>query len=232
MPQRTASRCDAGWRSVPALFAMCRVRCAYGAVAARNRVELRLGERRVGVRRRRSGSSGRRRREPGRGELREPPAPHARVELEVDRDALGDVGRPRRTARAAPRAPRRPPPAPSGRGRRSARAGSARAQLERLAERRDAERRRAGLERRPPDVDRAVPVAVGLDDRPQLGAVEQRRSSARTLWRIAARSIVTSERGIASIVAHAHTSTVMPSQAKRMFLPSSCSRCSTRSRSS
>src|SRR4249919_3860571 len=38
--------------------------------------------------------------------------------------------------------------------------------------RRHAERGRTGPERRGPDVDRAVPVTVRLDDRPELGALE------------------------------------------------------------
>ena len=37
MPQRAASKCDSGSRSVAALFAAWRVRCAYGSVASRKR---------------------------------------------------------------------------------------------------------------------------------------------------------------------------------------------------
>ena len=46
-------------------------------------------------------------------------------------------------------------------------------QLEPLVDRGDAEHGRAGLERRAPDIDRAVPVAVRLDDGPELRAVER-----------------------------------------------------------
>ncbi len=49
---------------------------------------------------------------------------------------------------------------------------SARAELERLGHGRDAEGGRAGAERRAGHVDRTVPVAVRLDDRPELRSVE------------------------------------------------------------
>ena len=55
---------------------------------------------------------------------------------------------------------------------------SAARRCERLGQRRDAERGRTAVERGFRDVDRAVPVALGLDDRPQLGALgraQQRR---------------------------------------------------------
>ena len=46
-------------------------------------------------------------------------------------------------------------------------------QLDGLGDGDDAERRRAGLERRPPDVGRAVAVAVRLHDGPELGSVQR-----------------------------------------------------------
>ena len=52
-------------------------------------------------------------------------------------------------------------------------------ELEALGHRRDAERRRARAERRAGDVGGAVPVAVRLDDRPELGAVERAQQRAR-----------------------------------------------------
>ena len=45
--------------------------------------------------------------------------------------------------------------------------------LERFVDRGDTENGRAGLERRAPDIDRAVPVAIRLDHGPELGAVER-----------------------------------------------------------
>ena len=47
------------------------------------------------------------------------------------------------------------------------------AQVERLRDGDDAERRSPGLERRPPDVARTVAVAVRLHDSPELGSVER-----------------------------------------------------------
>src|SRR5581483_11609246 len=53
------------------------------------------------------------------------------------------------------------------------RLGQHTADLEPLVDSRDAEGGRARLERGAPDVDGAVPVAVRLDDRPELRAVER-----------------------------------------------------------
>ena len=53
------------------------------------------------------------------------------------------------------------------------------AQVERLGQRRDAERRRARLERGLRDVDRAVPVALGLDDGPELCALRPHAGASR-----------------------------------------------------
>ena len=47
------------------------------------------------------------------------------------------------------------------------------AEDDRLADGRDAERGGTSVEGGAPDVDRTVPVAVGLDDRPQLGRGQQ-----------------------------------------------------------
>ncbi len=170
MPHRAASKRASGMRSAAALFAACRVRCAYGSVAARNRVELLRGEVRVAV----GGREMRHEPDDVRGrlrQLREPPASHPRVELEMD----GDVGRdlafagdgqlePRFARVGDPlRRPHHEDP----------RLGERAPQLERFVDRSDTEHRRARLERRPPDVDRAMPVAVRLDDSPELGPVER-----------------------------------------------------------
>ena len=53
-----------------------------------------------------------------------------------------------------------------------AHAGELAPEDERLPDGRDAERQRPLAERRTCDVDRAVPVAVGLDDHPELGSPE------------------------------------------------------------
>src|SRR6476661_3325752 len=52
------------------------------------------------------------------------------------------------------------------------------AQRETFGNGRDAERRRARTERGAGDVDRTVPVTVGLDDRPEPGAAECAQQSA------------------------------------------------------
>ena len=85
-------------------------------------------------------------------------------------DILGDVGA---DAELEPRLPCAQPRAvgPITMIRAS---GSASPQRERFGDRRDAERRRARAERGLRAVERAVPVPVRLDDRPQLGAVERR----------------------------------------------------------
>ena len=151
-----------------ALFAMCRVEVRVRLGRGEEALELQLGEARVGIRRREvahQADDARAR----RGELGEAPAAHARVELEMHGDVGrrdlgreaqlepglargGDLGRPRRAEQDDPRRRQGAP------------------QLQGLAERCDAERGCAGRERRPPHVHRAVPVAVGLDDGPELGA--------------------------------------------------------------
>ena len=104
-------------------------------------------------------------------QLGQPPTAHARVELEMDPDPLRDLavrdheleagvagicdlpagGRAHHEdSRSTERLPKRQP----------------------FRHRRHAERGRTGPERRGPDVDRAVPVTVRLDDRPELGALE------------------------------------------------------------
>ena len=176
MPQRAASSRVAGSVSAAALFATWRAyRPAYGSVAGgtaragRGRTLVGLGGREMGH----QAHDGAAR----RGQLGEAPPAHARVELEVDGTPSGS--RPSATsARARPRAPRRPRPPRSGRARGSARPGRPRA-AERLGHGRDAERGRAAFERGAADVDRAVPVAVGLDDRPELPRRRARRAGAR-----------------------------------------------------
>ena len=66
--------------------------------------------------------------------------------------------------------------------------GNAVPQLERLGHRRDTERRRATLERSPRDVLGAVPVAVRLDDGPELGPVQDVDSRRALRGRAASRA--------------------------------------------
>ncbi len=153
-----------------ALFAMWRVRCAYGRGGREEALQLQLGELCVGVGRREVAH------EPDdararRGELGEAPAPHPRVELEMHRD----VGRPRarREAQLEPGLAGGREIVRAGRAEQDdPRRGQGASQLEGLPERRDAERGRAGRERRPPHIDRTMAVAVGLDHGPELGALE------------------------------------------------------------
>ena len=107
-----------------------------------------------------------------RRQLGEAPAAHARVELQVDADAFRDrlvedgqveVGLARLRDVAARARPHDEDP----------HARELAAERKRLGDRGDAERQRAFAERRAGDVDGAVPVAVGLDDGPELGAPER-----------------------------------------------------------
>ena len=109
------------------------------------------------------------------------------------------------------------------------REGKIAAHSERFADGGDAQRRRTRVESGAAHIDRSVPVPVRLDDGPQFRIAEQ---SAQRPHVVADRGEVD---GDARTWHRSHcggqTSTVMPSQAKRMFRPSSCSRCSTRIRS-
>ena len=108
---------------------------------------------------------------PRRGQLRETPAAHPRVELHVQRDALGDrpTGddelEPRLTSRTQLGGPRRAEDEQTP-------VGHLRSQRERLGDGRDAQGVRAGRERGLGAVRRAVAVPVRLHYGPQLGAVE------------------------------------------------------------
>ena len=170
MPQRAASKRASGMRRAAALFAAWRVRCAYGSVAARKRSSLLRRERRVAV----GGREVRHQPDDVRGRLRqlgEPPASHPGVELEMDGDVrrdlavAGDGQLEPRLARRGDLVGRPHDEDP--------RLGQRAPQLEPLVDRGDTEHGRAGLERRAPDVDRAVPVAVRLDDGPELRTVER-----------------------------------------------------------
>ena len=134
-------------------------------------LELQLGEPRVRIRRREVAHQADDARA-WRGELGEAPAAHARVELEMH----GDVGR-HNLAREAQLEPRLARGGDCGRPGRAEQDDPRRRQgapqLQGLPERCHAERGCAGPERRPPHVHRAVPVAVGLDDGPELGGLEQ-----------------------------------------------------------
>src|SRR4051794_29863996 len=105
-------------------------------------------------------------------QLREAPAAHARVELEVGPDALGNLtvradelepGLAYRSDLPADRC--RPHDEDSG-------GGELLAQLEAFGDRRDAEHARPCPKCRAGDVEGAMSVAVRLDDCPELGAVE------------------------------------------------------------
>ena len=102
------------------------------------------------------------------GQLREAPAAHPGVELQVDVHAFGDapVGHDELEPRLA-----RPRDllARGGTEHDDPHVAVQASQRERLAHRRDAERGRPALERAPRGVGRTVAVAVGLDDRPELG---------------------------------------------------------------
>ncbi len=103
------------------------------------------------------------------GDLGESPAAHPGIDLEMDLHPLRDpaVRRDELEPRDASFAD-----FALGDGPHDDDAGVAkrRAQVEGLGQRRDAERGRTGVERRLRDVDRAVAVALGLDDGPQLGS--------------------------------------------------------------
>jgi hypothetical protein len=105
------------------------------------------------------------------GELGEPIPAHAGVELEMHANALGDlVGR---EAQLEPGLARERDVSSLGWAEHDdLLRRELVAQLEPLRDRDDADRARAGAERRRGDVDRAVPVAVRLDDGPEIGAVE------------------------------------------------------------
>ena len=106
-------------------------------------------------------------------ELGEPVATHPGVELEVHAHALRNLAvrdddleiRVARLGDLAARVER--PHAEDARG------GELLPQLERFQKCRDAESACARTERRAGYVDRAVPVCVGLDDRPELRALER-----------------------------------------------------------
>ena len=106
----------------------------------------------------------------GGRKLGEAPAPHAGVDLQVHAHALrdgvlrgGDELEPGDPGLAHLALGHRPHDEDAG----IPECGS---QVERLGERRDAERRGTGFERSLRDVDGAVSVALGLDDGPQLGS--------------------------------------------------------------
>ena len=166
MPQRTASRHASGYRSAPgAVREMTRQLAQPGRRLAE---ALDLLPREVGI----GLGRGEMAHHPDdvarqRGELGEPPAAHARVELEVDRNAFGHAAV--RGDELEPGSARLPPLRFVRRAHHDdARVGEGGAKRERLRRRRHRERRRASPQRRPRDVHRAVPVAVRLDDGPQL----------------------------------------------------------------
>ena len=171
MPQRAASRRDDGRRSAAALFAACRVRSgSEPAVSLAEPLELPLGEGRVGV---------------GRGQMRHQP---------------DDV---RARAAASRENPKRPMPVssltctgtPSGIGPSPTTSSSLPSRASRISARVGPSTRirgpgRTRLRDRPSatvathravapassaagHVGRAVPVSVGLDDGPELGAAER-----------------------------------------------------------
>ena len=178
MPQRAASKRAEGSRSAAALLATwrisSRVRLGRGAEA----LDLLLGEGGVGVGRREVRHQAHDLRAERR-QLREAPAAHAGVQLQVHRARRREILVPPRELE--PRLARLGDLA-AGRGRahhedpRVAELGS---QLEPLGDGRDAERAGALVEHRAGDIDRAVPVGVGLHDRPELRAVEHAQQRPR-----------------------------------------------------
>ncbi len=134
---------------------------------AQEAVELLPGEGRVRVCRREVRHQPDDRR-PRLTELGEPPAAHPGVELEVERHTLGQplVGggqlEPRLAGEGDLDVLGRPENEDAGVRLRGA-------EGQRLADRRDAQRRRAARKRRPGNVGCTVSVPVGLDDRPELG---------------------------------------------------------------
>ena len=170
---------------------MWRVRCAYGSVASRKRSICCARERRVGVGRREVAHQPddvRRRLR----QLGEPPAPHPGVELQVHRDAVGDLAaagddelEPRlaRLGELVGRAHHDDP-----------RVGKLAPQLDGFGDSDDAERRRPGLERRPTRRPSRRGRSRSPSRRPRARHPSSASSSRRALWRIAPRSIVISLR--------------------------------------
>ena len=172
MPQRAASSLVSGMVSAAALFAAWRTYAPGVRLGCpEEALELLGGERTVRVGRREVGHEADDR--PARcGELAEPPAPHAGVELEMQRNGLGKPLV--EDDELEPRLARDPHLV---RGRRAEyedpRLGKRVPQRDRLADGRHAEHPRTAFERGAPGVHGAVPVAVGLDDRPELGRIEE-----------------------------------------------------------
>ena len=164
--RRSATR---GCRSAAALFATCRVRCATGSVAARNRsicARAKSGSVSAVARCVITPTTSR----AGAGSSATAPPAHAGVELHVHGDAFGDLAA--RDDQLQPGLARLGDLRSDAAGPRTRirAAGSSARRSERLADGRDAQSLRARLERGAGAVDRAVAVGVGLHDRPDLGA--------------------------------------------------------------
>ena len=191
MPQRTASKRASGKRSAPALLARCAGTPGKAPATSRKRS--------ICARAKASSASSAvarwlitpTTRSRGAGERllgRHPPAPHARVHLEVDASALGHLGRDERRPRARASRAIASSPGASGPmtriravGKLSRSSSPSRAVATQSAAAPPSSAARG-------DVDRPVPVGVRLDDRPELGRRGVSRSSA-ALRRSAPRSI-------------------------------------------
>ena len=128
------------------------------------------------------------------GQLREPPAAHARVELEVHASRPPGSGRPPRRARGGRRAPRRSRASDTGPITTMRALRSAARRWSASGKRRHAERGRARFERRLRDVDGAMAVSLRLHDRPKLGTRRRRAAASPRSCRIAPRSRVKHDR--------------------------------------
>ena len=156
---------------MPALFARCRVSPGWSARDLREPRDLELGERRVGIR---GGEVAHQPDDVGARDRRlaEPPPPHARVDLHVDRDSNRE--RPVRHGQLEPcLAGLAVLVLERGAEHHDPRRGERRPQVDALTDGRDAQGRGALLEGRGSDRERTVPVGVRLDDRPELGRPER-----------------------------------------------------------
>ena len=115
-----------------------------------------------------------------RGQLAQPPAAHAGIELQVHLDVIRNAAvgnRQRKSGLPRARHLRRRSRAEHE----DARPGEDGPELDALCDRRNAQRGRSGGESRAAAVDRSVPVTVVLDDDPQVSAVEHAQKPTHVL---------------------------------------------------
>ena len=186
IPHRAASNRDSGMRRAAALFAAWRIRCGGPSSPLRSarpaRARTRIGVRGGEMRHQSDDVPCRLR------QLREPPPPHSRVELEVDADTFRHRRLPGRELEVGlPR--KRDLPADRRSHDEDADARKLGAKLQPLRHRRDAEHARALVDHCSGD-DRPVAVAVRLHDRPERRPSST--SSSRRAFPPESRSIVIS----------------------------------------